>query len=89
MQTEVEVTNRFNGLSLIDTVPEDLLTEAPDTVQEEMIKTISKKKEMQKGKVVVWGGLKNIWKKKTSERQRREGKIDPFECRVPKKSQER
>ena len=60
MQTEVEVTNRFNGLSLIDTVPEDLLTEAPDTVQEEMIKTISKKKEMQKGKVVVWGGLKNI-----------------------------
>ena len=60
MQTEVEVTNRFSGLSLIDTVPEDLRTEAPDTVQEEMIKTIPKKKEMQKGKMVVWGGLKNI-----------------------------
>ena len=33
MQTEVEVTNRFDGLNLIDTVPEDLWTEVPDIVQ--------------------------------------------------------
>ena len=42
-------------------------------------------KEMQKGKMVVWGGLTNSWEKKTSEKQRRIGKI---ECRVPKNSKE-
>ena len=46
-------------------------------------------KEMQKGKMVVWGGLTNSWEKKKSERQRRKGKIYPSECRVPKKSKER
>ena len=29
------------------------------------------------------------YEKKRSERQRRKGKIHPFECRVPKKSKER
>ena len=29
----VEVTNRFNGLDLIDRVPEELWTEVRDTVQ--------------------------------------------------------
>ena len=48
----VEVTNRFKGLDLIDTVPEELWTEVHDIVQEAIIKTISKKKEMQKGKMV-------------------------------------
>ena len=43
-------------------------------------------KEIQKGKVVVWGGLKNSWVKKKSKRQRRKAKIYPFECRVPKKN---
>ena len=41
----VEVTNRFNGLDLIDRVPEELWTEVPDTVQEAGIKTIPKKKK--------------------------------------------
>ena len=40
----VEVTNRFKGLDLIDRVPEVLWTEACDIVQEEVIKTIPKKK---------------------------------------------
>ena len=39
-------------------------------------------KEMQKGKMVVWGGHTNRYEKKTSKRQRRKGKIYPFECRV-------
>ena len=43
-----------------------------------MIKTILKKKEMQKGKVVVGGGLTSICEKKRSKRQRRKGKINPF-----------
>ena len=46
-------------------------------------------KEMQKGKTVLWGGLTNSWEKKKHERQRRKGNIYPFECRVPKNSQER
>ena len=48
----VEVTDRFNGLDLIDRVPEELWTEVHDTVQEAGIKTIPKK-EMQKSKMAV------------------------------------
>ena len=36
----VEVRNRFNGLDLIDRVPDELWTEARDIVQETGIKTI-------------------------------------------------
>ena len=46
-------------------------------------------KEIQKGKMVGWGGLKNNYEKKRSERQRRTWKIHPFECRVPENSKER
>ena len=49
----VEVTNRFKGLYLIDRVPEELWMEVCDIVQEIAIKTIPKKKETQKGKMVV------------------------------------
>ena len=49
----VGVTNRFKGLDLIDRVPEELLTEVHDIVQEAVIKTIPQKKEMQKGKMAV------------------------------------
>ena len=45
-------------------------------------------KEMQKGKMVVRGGLTNNCKKKRSERQKKTGKIYPSECRVPKKSED-
>ena len=40
-------------------------------------------KEMQKSKMAVWGGLTN-----SCEKQRRKGKIYPFECRVPKNRKE-
>ena len=46
-------------------------------------------KEMQKSKMAVSGGLTNSCEKKRSEKQRRKGKIYPFECRVPKNSKER
>ena len=46
----VEMTKRFKGLDLI-TVPEEPWTEVHDTVQEAVIKTISKKK---KGKKENW-----------------------------------
>ena len=48
----VEVRKRFKGLDLIDRVPEELWTEVCDIVQEAVIKTIPKKKEMQKVKMV-------------------------------------
>ena len=35
------------------------------------------------------GGLTSSCEKKRSEKQRRKGKIYPFECRVPKNSKER
>ena len=41
---------------------------------------------MQKSKMAVWGGLTNSCEKKRSEKQRRKGKIFPFECRIPKKT---
>ena len=53
----VEVTSRFKGLDLIDRVSEELWTEVCDIVQEEGIKTISKKKKTQKGKMVVLSSL--------------------------------
>ena len=46
----VEVRNRFNGLDLIDRVPEELWMEVHDTVQEAEIKTISKTKNCKKAK---------------------------------------
>ena len=46
----VEVTDRFNGLDLTDRVPQELWTEIRDTVQEELIKTITKKKKCKKAK---------------------------------------
>ena len=48
----VEVTNRFKGLDLIDTVPEELWTEVPDIVQEAGIKSIPKKKKCKKAKLL-------------------------------------
>ena len=47
------MTNRFKGLDLIDRVPKELWKEVCDIVQEEVIKTIPPKKEMQKVKMVV------------------------------------
>ena len=46
----VEVTNRFQGLDLIDRVPEELWMEVHDIVQETGIKTIPKKKKCKKAK---------------------------------------
>ena len=46
----VEVRNRFKGLDLIDRLPDELWTEVHDIVQEEVIKTIPKKKNSKKAK---------------------------------------
>ena len=46
----VEVRNRFKGLDLIDSVPDELWNEVHDIVQETGIKTIPKKKKCKKAK---------------------------------------
>ena len=82
----VEVRNRFKGLDQIDRVPEEMWTEVCDIVQEAVI-NISKKKKCKKAKWLSEEGLQTAVQR--SERQRRKGKIYPFECRVPRKSKER
>ena len=46
----VEVTNRFKGLDMIDRLPEELLMEVCNIVQEAVIKTILMKKKCKKAK---------------------------------------
>ena len=85
----VEVTNRFKGLDLIAwrTMDEGLWLFfglwhfTGDSDQDH-----PQEKEMQKGKMVVCGGLNNSWEKKRSERQRKKEKIHQSGCKVPKNS---
>ena len=60
----VEVTNRFKGLNMINSVPEELWMEVHNTVQEMMIETIPKKKRLKKGKMVTWEALQIAEKRK-------------------------
>ena len=46
----MEVTNRFEGLDLIDKVPEELWMEVHNFVQEAVTKTIPKKNKCRKAK---------------------------------------
>ena len=68
-------------------MPEELWTEVHDIEQEAVIKTIPKKNKCKKAKWLSEEALQTAMKR--SERQRRNGKIYPFECRVPKNNKER
>ena len=70
----VVVTNRFNGLDLIDRVPEELWMRVHDIVQQVVIKTTPQEKEMQKDKMGVWGGLTNSWEKEEKVKAREKRK---------------
>ena len=54
----VEVTNRFEGLDLIDRVPDELWTAFHDIVQEAVTKTISRKRNVRRKS----GCLKRLYK---------------------------
>ena len=84
----VEVRNRFKGLYVTESAWRTMVRGSWHCIGGRD-QDHSQEKEMQKGKMVVWGGLPNSCEKKKSERQRRKGKIHPFECRVPKNSKER
>ena len=83
----VEVRNRFKGLDLIDsawwTMDGGSRHCTGDRDQDH-----PQEKEMLKSKIAVWWGLTDTCEKR-SEKQRRKGKIYPFECIVPKNSKER
>ena len=49
----------------------------------------SRWKRNAKNKMALWGGLTNSCEKKRSKKQRRKGKIEASEYRVPKNSKER
>ena len=83
----VEVRNRFKGLDLKDTVSDELWMEVHDIIQEAGIKTIPMEKKCKKAKQLSEEALQIAVKRR--EKQRRKGKIYPFECRVPENSQER
>ena len=60
----VEVTNRFEGLDLIDRVPDELWTAFHDIVQEAVIKTIPKKKKCRKEKWLSDQALQTVMKRR-------------------------
>ena len=68
-------------------MPEELWMEVHDIVYETEIKTISKKKKCKKAKWQSEEALQIAVKR--DEKQRRKGKIHPYECRLPKNSKER
>ena len=67
----VEVTDRFKGLELVNSVPEELWTEVCNIVQEAVNKTIPKKKKSKKANWLSEEALrigKNEEKRKARER---------------------
>ena len=86
----MEVRNRFRGLDLIDRVSDELWMEVHDTVQETGIKTIPRKKKRKKAKWLSEEALQIAVKRWEAKiKQRRKGKVYPFERKIPKNSKER
>ena len=96
----VEVRNRFKRLDLIDRVPDELWKKVRDTIEEAGINTIPKKNKCKKAKWLSEEALQIAVKRREAKRKGEkdrythldaefQGKIYPFECRVPKNSKER
>ena len=83
----MEVRNIFKGLDLIDRVPDELWTEVRDIVPETGSRPSPRKRNAKK-QWLSEEALK-IPVRRRCKKQRRKGKIYPFECRVPKNSKER
>ena len=74
------MANRFKGLDLIDTVPEELWMEVCGIVQKTGIKTIPKKKKCKNAKWLSEEALQIAAKRR---------EVKGKECRVSKSSKER
>ena len=82
----MEVRNRFKGLDLIDRVPDELWSEVVTLYRRQGSRPSPWKRNAKKQNGCMRRPYKKLWKE---EKQRRKGKIYPFECRVPKNSKER
>ena len=83
----MEVTNRFRGLDLVDRVPEELWMEVCNIAQEVLTKAIPPKKKCNKANWLSEEVLQIA--EKRSESQKRKGKINPTECKIPENRKER
>ena len=73
-------------------MPDKLWTEVHNIVQDTGIKTIPMEKKCKKAKWLSGEALQiavKTFEKMRSEKQKRKGKIQASECRVPKNSKER
>ena len=84
----VEVRNRFQGLDLIDRLPDELWTEVHDIVQETGMKNIPMEKKCKKAKWLS-GEVLQIAVKRREVKSKGEKESYKHECRVPKKSKKR
>ena len=66
----VEVRNRFEGLDLIDRVPDELWNEVRDIVQETGIKTICMEKKCKKAKWLSEEALQTAEESKAKEKRK-------------------
>ena len=78
--------NRFNGLNLIDRVPEEQWTEVHDIVQETGIKTIAKKKKCKKANWLSEEALETAEERK-KQKARKKGKDIPNQMQSSREQQ--
>ena len=83
----MEVRNRFKGLDQVDRVPEEQCMEVHNSVQEAVIKIISKKKKCKKAKWLSEDGLRTAVKRREAKAKEKRKAIS-IACRVPKNSKE-
>ena len=83
----VEVMNRFKALDLVDRLPEELLTEVLNPVQEAGIKTIPKKKKCKKAKWLSENALQiaETRKVKGKEERKRYTQLNAKFQRIPRR----
>ena len=73
----VEAMNRFKGLDLVNSVPEELWTEVHNIVQEAANKTIPKKKKCKKAKWLSEEALQIAEERRKGKKAREKGKGTP------------
>ena len=85
----VEVRNRFQGLDLIDRVPDELWTEVCDIVQETGIKTIPTEKKCKKAKWLSGEALQIAVKRREAKSKGEKERYKHLNAEFPKNSKKR
>ena len=79
----VDMTNRFKGSDLMECL-KNYGWRFVTSYRRQGSRQSPRKRHGKKNQIVVWRGLTNSSEEKRSERQRKKGKIGPFDCRVPR-----